>query len=280
MALQTNATKIANLFDPEVVGARLEKKLFKYIRFAPLADVDASLVGRAGDTLSLPFYNAIGSAEDVAEGGAIPVKKLTESTVDVKVAKVGIGVELTDEALLSGYGDPLGQSIDQMAKSIADKVDDKVLASLETIGTTPSGSSTAIGHKKQLTAAFVATDVADALVEFGEDLDGGVLIVDATGYATLRKAQSWIPSTEMGAEVIVSGVVGSIYGCQVVVSDKITTDYYIVKAGALGIILKRETAIESQRNIINKSTILTADKHFACYLKNADKAVRIAKKVG
>ena len=32
MAVNVNATKLADLFDPEVIGARLEKKLFKKIK--------------------------------------------------------------------------------------------------------------------------------------------------------------------------------------------------------------------------------------------------------
>lgn len=282
MALQTNATKLANLFDPEVVGARIEKKLFKNIKFAPLAQVYSNLVGSAGSTVTLPTYNKIGDAEVVAEGGAIPIKKLTEDTVEVSIHKVGIGVEFTDEALLSGYGDPLGEGLDQMGKAIADKVDDEVLAELAKIVTSAEKQDKDgkyVGNHITLTATFKPDDVADALVSFGEDIEGrAVLIVDAAAYAILRKSTSWIPNTEMGANIIMSGVVGSIYGCQVVVSDKITTDYYIVRPGALAIYLKRDIMVETDRNIINKSTIVTADKHFVAYLLNSGLAIRITKK--
>lgn len=47
-------TMLANLLDPQVVADLVEKKLIDNIRFAPLADVDTTLVGRPGDTITLP----------------------------------------------------------------------------------------------------------------------------------------------------------------------------------------------------------------------------------
>ena len=64
----TNGTYLANLFNPQVVGDRIEKKLFDYIRFAPLARVYNNLVGRPGSTVTLPYYNSIGAATAVCEG--------------------------------------------------------------------------------------------------------------------------------------------------------------------------------------------------------------------
>ena len=57
-------------------------------------------------------------------------------------------------------------------------------------------------------------------------------------------------------------------GCSVVVSNTIADDKaLIVRAGALGLELKRDTMIESDRDIIHKSTIITIDKHYGCILK-------------
>lgn len=263
MAVTQNATLLTNLFDPQVIGDRIEKKLFKAIKFAPLAKVYTNLEGRAGSTLTLPYYNAIGKAAVVAEGQDIPIRQLTESTTSVTIHKIGIGVEITDEAILSGYGDPLGEGLDQMAKAIADKVDDDCITALD-------GNQTNVFTK----TANLVDDVADALVKFGEEIDEpAVLIVDAAGYAELRKSKNWIPNTELGANVVMNGVVGSIYGCQVVVSDKVTSNYYIVRQGALAIYLKRDIMVESDRDIVSKSTVVTADKHYVVYLLNPSKAI-------
>ena len=53
-------------------------------------------------------------------------------------------------------------------------------------------------------------------------------------------------------------------------------DIYLVKPGALRIFLKRDTLVESDRDILKFTTTMTASKHFVAYLYNAKKAVRIA----
>ena len=268
MAFPANGTKLANLFDPEVVGAMLEKKLYDDIKFTPIADVDTTLVGRPGSTLTLPFFNKLGGAAiDVAEGVDITINQLTESTVTATVKKIGTGFQITDEAMLSGYGDAMGNAISQMSKQLATKIDNDLLAELAnaTLKASKGGTS------------FVPDDVADALVLFGEDIQNdAVLFVSPAVYAILRKSALWIPNTEVGASIIMSGVVGSIYGCQVVVSNKITNKLYIVRRGALKLIMKRGANVETDRDIINKSSVVTADVHYIAYFADATKAIELS----
>lgn len=269
MAINTNATKLANLFNPQVVGDMINAKLVDAIRFSPLCRVDTNLVGRPGNTITLPSYAYIGDATVVGEGEDIPISQLTESTVEATVAKVGKGVQVTDEAVLSGYGDPLGEAVSQIGTSIASKVDNDVLAVLETIG----------GAMTHTASAFSADAIADALVKFGEDIEGEkVVLVSAEDYATLRKADDWCPASEIAANLVISGAVGQVHGCQVVISNKLRgkNTSYIVKPGALSLILKRDILVETDRDIINKSTVLTADKHYVAYLYDASKAIKIS----
>jgi hypothetical protein len=68
-----------------------------------------------------------------------------------------------------------------------------------------------------------------------------------------------------------------IYGCQVVVSNKLATSdtAYIVKPGALALYNKRGVMVERDRDIINKSTVITADRHYAAYLLNKNNLIKI-----
>jgi len=67
-------TKIEHMINPEVLASMVDGELEFAIKFANLATVDNTLVGRPGNTVSLPAYKMIGEAEDVAEGEAIREK--------------------------------------------------------------------------------------------------------------------------------------------------------------------------------------------------------------
>ena len=266
MAINTNATKLAELINPEVMGAFAERKLEAEFKFAPLAVIGHSLQGQAGDTLTIPVWGYIGRAEDVEEGQPVPISKMGQTKTTVKVKKAGKGIELTDEAVLSGLGDAVGEGEKQLAESILDKVNKDAFDAL--MGATTLQHTTA-GN------VLNADEVADALVHYKEDVhEGQVLFVSPKRYAELRKDPAWV--TVLAGEKFISGQVGEIMGCSAVVSNMIgDNNALIVRAGALGLELKRDTMIETDRDIIHKSTIVTIDKHYVAYLKDASKVIKV-----
>lgn len=52
----TYGTYLENLFNPQVVADMIDTKLIDKIVFAPLARVDRTLEGRAGNTVTLPYF--------------------------------------------------------------------------------------------------------------------------------------------------------------------------------------------------------------------------------
>lgn len=260
----TNGTYLANLFNPQVVADLIDSKLIDRITFAPLAKIDNTLVGRAGNTVTLPYYSYIGIAQAVAEGTDIPIKQLTQSTKQVTIVKYGIATQLTDEAALSGYGDPIGEATNQIVTSIADAVDNQLLAAL-------NGNTTNVFTPA---ANLVPSDIPLALAKFGEDSDGPkVLIVDPDFYAKLL-VDNWVPASEIAADIKIRGVVGMSYGCQVMVSNRVHGgNFHIVKPGALALFMKRDTMVETDRDILNQSTVIAGSKLFAPYLLNDSAAI-------
>lgn len=262
----TYGTYLENLFDPQVVADLIDVKLTDKIVFAPLATIDNTLAGRAGDTVTLPYYAYVGAAENVEEGHDIPIARLNQTTKQVKVKKIGKGVQFTDEAVMSGYGDPLGEGVNQIVTSVADKVDKMLLAS--------AGKATTLVYEAQDDLAV--TDIPLALALFGEDNDGTkVIVCDANFYAKLLR-NDWIPASEIAADVRVRGVVGMAYGCQVLVTNRVENgNFYIMKPGALAVFMKRDTMVESDRDIVNQSTVLVGSKLFAPYVLNENKIIKI-----
>ena len=114
-------TKIADLIDPEVMADMINAKLPQKIKITPYAKIDTTLVGQPGDGITVPKYSYIGDTEDVAEGVAMGTTKLATSSTKTKVKKAGKAVTITDEAVLSGYGNPVGEATNQLAMSVASK---------------------------------------------------------------------------------------------------------------------------------------------------------------
>lgn len=270
MAATSNTTMLEDLFAPQVVADTIDKKLIDAIRFAPLAKIDNTLVGRDGDELTMPSYDYIGMAEDVAEGADIPIKKLNATTEKVKVSKIGLGVQFTDEALLSGNANDIAEeAASQIVTSINDKLEDKLIKAMSTTAT--------------LTSTIAAADdgasgIATALLKFGEDIDGQkVLVVPPSYYGRLLNSKGWIPNTELGAEIIVRGVVGAVYGTQIVISNRLETmkEAYIMKPGALAIVMKRNTLVEFDRDKIDQTNYIIGSKIFAPYVYDKSKLIKL-----
>ena len=256
-------TKLTNLLNPQVVGEYIDAKLVDKIKLSPLAVVGTELQGRPGNTLTVPVWTYIGQAQDLAEGVAdVPVVlESDESTVVVK--KAAKSVEITDEAVLSGHGNPVGEIADQLLLSIADKVEKDCYTAL--------GGAT-LKH----TATVTAEAIADAIGLFGEDLDEEMRVfINPKEYATIRKGAEFVAAQNVQGAI--GGSIGYIYNAAVVVSNRVPQGQaFIVKPGALGIELKRNTNVESDRDILKKTTVYAVDKHYAAYLRDKTKVVKIA----
>ena len=207
-------TKLENLVDPEVMADMVSAKLPKKIKFSPIARIDTTLVGRPGSTIVVPKYAYIGDAEDVAEGVAMGTTVLTASTTEAKVKKAGKAVELTDESVLSGYGDPMGTTVNQIAMSIAAKVDNDCYDALCDAPIQYDGTATNISYSA----------VVSANSKFDDESDGAltkILFINPAQEATLLNDADFKSNDKYPLNVIMNGTIGSIAGAQVVKSKKV-----------------------------------------------------------
>lgn len=276
MAATSNATLLQDLFVPEVVADAIDKKLVDAIRFSPLAIIDTTLVGRPGDELTMPSYEYIGDAAAVAEGADIPIAKLSQDTEKVKVSKIGKAVEFSDESLLSGANNDIAE---EAAKQVVLAVNSKLEADL----ISEMSEKAVLTAELNLASGNVTHGIADALGKFGEDIDGEkVLLVPPAVYTALVKSDGWIANTEAGANIIMNGTVGSIFGAQVVLSNRLTArnEAYLIKPGALRIVMKRNTLVEFDRDILSEMNYIKASKLFAPYVYDKTKVVKITISAG
>lgn len=267
-------TKLADLVNPEVLAPIVSYEFKQALRFTPLASVDTTLQGRSGDTLKFPAFTYIGDAQDVAEGAAIPLDKLGTTTKSVTIKKAAKGTEITDEAVLSGYGDPVGESTKQLGLAIANKVDNDILAAALTAAQTVDFAATSDGVQAALTVFATNSDQDDSPV---------VGLFNPADAAALRKAaRKEGTGSDVMQNALVNGTKFEVLGVQIIESNKVVAGQAIfIKVNpnvpALKLVMKRAAEVENQRNIINKTTVLTADEHYTAYLYDPTKVV-VAKK--
>lgn len=273
----TTGTYLSALFNPQVVADLIETKLTNNMVFSPLAMIDYTLQGRAGNTVTLPYYSYIGKASTVSEGYDIPISKLTQTTSSVTIVKYGKAVQITDEAVLSGYGDPLGEAASQIALSIDDAMDDALLAALAANSASEQNYATS-----DASTPLAPLDIPLALAKFGEDNDGTkALIVTPDFYAQLvgvPLSTNWIPASEIAADIRIKGAVGMAFGCQVIVSNRLAAsgNLYIVKPRTLAVFIKRNAMVETDRDILNQSTVLAGSILAAPYLLNPKGMIKLS----
>lgn len=271
-------TKLENLINPEVMADMISGKIEKKIVVTPFAKIDTKLEGAAGDTITIPKYAYIGDAGEVAEGEEVTPEMLTASTTTAKVKKAMKAVNLTDEAVLSGYGNPVGEVNNQLAMSIASKIDEDAMTALQ--GATLSYSGTDI----------ISYDgIVDAVDVFEEELNTEkVIFIHPKQVTQLRHDPNFISADKYSGNVIMTGEIGMIANCRVVASKRVPVksgNYVcpIVKLNqdgetedestALTIYIKRDTNVETERNTLSRSTDISVDKIYTVALTNASKVV-------
>lgn len=275
-------TKIENLIDAEVMADAISGKVDKAIRVTPFARIDTTLEGKnAGDTITVPRFAYIGDAEDVAEGVACGTVQLTADSTQATVKKAMKAVTLTDEAILSGFGDPVGETNTQLAKAIAAKVDADAMDALQTAQLTYDGSAAKISY----------SGVVDAIDKFEEEFNSSkVIFVHPLQVGALRKDVNFLAADKLAESLIVSGAIGKMANCEVVSSKRVPmneagTGYVcpIVKLNendeteddtpALTIYRKRDVNVETERHSLTRTTDISVDEIYTAALSNASKVV-------
>ena len=277
-------TKIEDLIVPEVMADMISAKVEAKVIVSKVAKVDATLQGTAGNEVTVPQYKYIGDAEDVAEGVAMGTAKLETGSTSFTIKKAGKGVSITDEAVLSGYGDPVGEANKQLALAIANKIDNDVV---ELLNDTEKVQLIYDGSAKAISYAGVV-DAEDLLDE--EISSDKVIYVHPKQMTQLRKDADFLSADKYDGKVMTSGEVGKIGTCRVVRSRKVQLDetgaYYlnpIVKltndaeteedAPAVTIFLKRDTQVEKERKADAGLTNIYTNKHYGVALTNTTKVV-------
>jgi N4-gp56 family major capsid protein len=271
-----SVTLLENLINPEVMADMISAELEKKLRATQFYRVDRTLTGRAGDTITVPSWLYIGAAEDVAENAPVPLREMKTEDISYTVKKAAIDITLTDESVLSGYGDPVGQAARQLRMSIQDKMDDDGIALLEAVDANIGHVHEATGNIDQVYYELI--DAMDLLKKDNEEQGiNTFFIANSKKIKEIRKSDFFIElPTMMGDAVIKSGVVRQIGGAQVVISNKVSDNRgYILTPQCLTAFMKRDINIECERQMEFRRTRIGVDAHYVIAIEDFDKIVAI-----
>ncbi len=276
-------TMMAQMINPEVMGDMINAKIEALAKLTPYAKVDTTLVGVPGDTKTVPSWNYIGDAEDVAEGAEVGLTQMTAASTTFTIKKAMKAVGITQEAINSGLGNPVGQAEHQLAKSIVGKVDNDVLdAALKASVTVDTGAI--IGYE----------GVVSAVTKFEDEEDGieKVMFISPKQEAQLLIDPLFTSADRFTGGVAVNGAIGKIAGCWVKKSNKIKaksgvftcpiikleadsaeTEYTEDELPALTIFLKKDVSVDHEWFPKKQQHDITAAKYYGVALTNDAKVV-------
>ena len=276
-------TKKENIVIPEVMGGAIDAKVEAMLKITPFAKLDTSLQGVPGDTKTVPAWNYIGDAEDVAEGEAVTASAMTCGTKEFTIKKAMKQVRITEESVNSGLGDPIGQAEKQLAMAIAGKVDSDVLAAALT-------SSIVSGDG---TAKISYAGIVDGVGMFDEEVvTDKVMFVAPEQVTTLRKDADFISADKYNNNVMVTGEIGTVAGVRIVPSRKIVedggiytcpiiklepasadTEYTEDELAAVTIFLKKDIRTDADWVADDQTHKITVAKYYGVALTNEAKVV-------
>lgn len=264
----------ANMFVPEVATevatAQFPTELAMRMAGSPFVrPFPASGTLREGDTVTFPRFDPMSAFAAMTEDVALTPQTLTTSTDTATVQHAGLAAEITDVADLASRGDPSTEVGMQMARRAAEYVDDALLTEAYTtaLSSTPG-------------ATFAYSALVDALMTNWGDrafMEVGGIIVHSKVAGDIMTAAEFAATDKAPDNMSTAhnGMIGSIARIPLYVSDRInvdtvpTPDEYdclVVKRGGLGLQFQRELFIESDRDILKKNTVISADIFFAVHL--------------
>ncbi len=277
-------TKLNDIVNPQVMGDMINAKIEAQCKITPYAKTDTTLVGVPGDTKTVPAWDYIGDAEDVAEGGEVETTKLTASSTTFTIKKAMKSVAISQEAINSGLGNPIGQAETQLAKSIVGKVDNDLITAAYGCTNTYDGSSDVIGYKSIVNAVCMFEDEEDGIDK--------VMFIHPKQETALLQDPDFLSADKFTSGVAVNGAIGKIAGCWIKKSKKVKlssgayqcpiiklepdsaeTEYTEDELPALTIFLKKDTSVDAEWFPKKQQHDITAAKYYGVALTNAAKVV-------
>jgi len=284
-----SATDVANI-TPEEWGKEIENRAYAKAVFRNYVLVNTDLVGRSGDTIKLPkrpvvdtdTYGATDIANDTTE--VTPNLELEWDTVDLVPTEVGIAANITKNAVENALLSVIDHTIDNMAVMTAIKEDKDIVSAvtladdadpIKYVEADADGAPYVSGDwtttvKSADQTNVTPTDVLDlgVITEANDVLmamngfEGDTVFIHPRQKAALMRNSNFLDASQAGDnQMLRKGVIGQIFGLDVVVSKHVPTitisdgnagtqtgyqAILIDSTAACGLAVKRKPTVETE----------------------------------
>jgi hypothetical protein len=272
------ATTSADVFVPEVHADMAQAEFLGAVAIAgtPAVLEDSTLQGQPGDTVDFPKWDALTDLTDLLESDVLVPEAMGHTNSQATIKEAGKAVEVKDRARLVGLGDPLGEAARQFGILAARKVDADLITTAQTGLPAAFDVAAAAGQ-----TTFAWDRFVDALVPFGDEWDPSkfaFLAINSAQLAEVFRDANFIEASKFGgtSTILQTGSIGVIGGVNVKVSDRIAAKkMLLVKNRALGLLYKQRPVVESDRDILARSTVIATHLHYATKRLNDRGIVRV-----
>lgn len=274
-------TTISNIINPEVLADQVAALFPDQLVLGNTNLVEVSPdfpLGSPGTTFTIPFWKRIAVMGDLSEGVAMVPTNITAAKENATVYRGGAAYQVYDTAQLVSMADPIAEIARQIARRAAEKIDQKLVAQVELTPNTFDQSGL------ETTGTMTQTAIISALINtLGDNhekmLGVGRLIMHSKVFGDLLKLGVIQNNYQSGMDVLKTGVMGTLLGLPVMVSDRATVSTvsgtpryqtYIVGPGALGLFYQRQVQVEFDRDILLQADVIAATVHFSAHLYGYD----------
>lgn len=255
-------TTTADLIVPEVYADLAAEKLAGKVRVLPHALQDDSLTAQPGDRIKFPKWNALGELEDLTEGVPMVPERMTQSDSEAVVKEAGKAVEFTDSADLYGLGSPGDNAREQFAERAARKIDGDLI----TAAVAPGAFEATLASGTAITWAEVVAGIGEFGDEWEPDEFSGLFIRSTLHTAIMTDDQFLAAhNSALGNDIVRRGLVGVIGGVPVYLTNRLPAEApaALIKKGSLGCFYKRRPVVETDRDILARTTVVATNVHYA-----------------
>jgi hypothetical protein len=269
----TRTTDVA--FVPKVWSDHINAYFDRKMGLGQLAVVDKTLQGAPGETVTFPYFKAIGAAQEPTQDEGLEVEALVDDSFSCTVKEIGKAVGWKDKARRKSAANKTGikdnsvqeaEAQRQIARVFAEKVDADIITTINTSGAYCDGyveASTGLATIQNLLKSKITAfgdKQSDAIAVAMHSQDFLNIMTDST--AGFLKADANHPFYGL------PGFEGTLLGMALFVLDTMPAApnvnskkawyHFIFKANPFGIYMAEDMEPEMDRDMLHRENLVSA----------------------